>query len=243
MKKIEALYAFAKQHPLMYFYVGRCNGKTRFASRFLRNWSAIIQAYEKTEKKMSSSRKKRDFFKQFFSRKNRYCGPPSPSLIFVATEIYGLRSVEGMSVEQILKRIHKREIHLKGGSDNGEDKKKNEDIFYIIDESGSTTEIKKSPQHPLPCSCETLEDELRFKIVVEKFQALTQALIQQLRNIMPDMLNEVVRLFTQVVYCCAPPQVVHQIKHGRKARTRKKNRRRAIKSARRYLEHMGVEMP
>lgn len=123
------------------------------------------------------------------------------------------------------------------------EEKKNEDIFYIIDESGCTTEVKESPQHTLTCFCETLEDELRFKIAIEKFQALTQALIQQLRNIMPDALYEITRVFESIVYCCTPPRVIHQIKHGRKARTRKKNRRRAIKSVRRYLDHIGMSIP
>ena len=58
VKKIEELRDFAKQHPLLYIYLGRCNGKTRFAFRVLKHYSAIILAYEKAEKKASKSRRR-----------------------------------------------------------------------------------------------------------------------------------------------------------------------------------------
>lgn len=67
VKKIEELRDFAKQHPLLYIYLGRCNGKTRFEFRVLKHYSALIQAYEKTEAELQYPKRK-TIFKRIFER-------------------------------------------------------------------------------------------------------------------------------------------------------------------------------
>lgn len=54
---VEKLYVFQKEHPLKFFRFARGNGKTRMAYQFIKEFSAIIAAYERAEKKLNRKRR------------------------------------------------------------------------------------------------------------------------------------------------------------------------------------------
>lgn len=51
MDKVKALYEFYCQHPSPFFRIARGNGKASLAFNFVKNYSAIVQAYTEAEKK------------------------------------------------------------------------------------------------------------------------------------------------------------------------------------------------
>ena len=52
LDKVQKLYIFYKSNKRAFFTMGRRNGKNLLAYKFLREYAAILSAYEKVEKKI-----------------------------------------------------------------------------------------------------------------------------------------------------------------------------------------------
>ncbi len=85
MLGVEKLYKFYKEHPILYFQLARCNGKTLSTMRFIRQYTAIIRAYRKADRKEAKADRKAA--KQYKRKKKKIkksasCGAKAHHVIF-----------------------------------------------------------------------------------------------------------------------------------------------------------------